>query len=82
MDSIIPNFKKDGVDEDYKKIASILEQIKNEKEGKYIWFFEILNQESHYRRYDHVDISNAPTSTEVETIFKNIQAINNLIKVS
>jgi len=82
MDSIIPNFKKDGVDEDYKKIASILEQIKNEKEGKYIWFFEILNQESHYRRYDHVDISNAPTSTEVETIFKNIQAINNLIKIS
>ena len=82
MDSIISNLKKDGVDADYKKIASILEQIKNEKDGKYIWFFEILNQESHYRRYDHVDISNAPTSTEVETIYKSIQKIHDLINTN
>lgn len=82
MDSIISNLKKDGVDADYKKIASILEQIKNEKDGKYIWFFEILNQESHYRKYDHVDISNAPTSTEVETIYKSIQKIHDLINTN
>jgi len=82
MDSIISNLKKDGVSADYKKIASILDQIKLEKEGKYVWFFEILNQESHYRRFDHVDISNAPTSNEVETVYKSIQAIHKLIKTN
>lgn len=82
MDSIISNLNKDGVSADYKKIASILNQIKLEREGKYIWFFEILNQESHYRRYDHVDISNAPTSNEVETVYKSIQAIHKFIKTN
>lgn len=64
--------------DDDKEIAGLLQSILKEKEGKYIWFFEILNQESHHRRFDHVDISNAPTSKEVEIIYKNIQKIHEL----
>lgn len=82
INTIISNFKKDGVNADCKKIASILETIIREKDNKYVWFFEILNQESHYRRFDHIDISNAPTSTEVETIFNNIQKIHDLIQTN
>ena len=78
MNSLISNLNKDGTTDDDKKISFILEEIYKEKDGKYIWFFEILNQESHYRRLDHVDVSNAPTSKEVEKIFKKIQEIHYL----
>jgi len=82
MNSLSSNLKKDGATEDEKKISLILEEIYKEKDGKYVWFFEILNQESHYRRLDHVDVSHAPTSKEVEKIFKIIQEIHNLISVA
>lgn len=78
LDKLVSNLNNDDTSDEYKQIASILEQIRQEKDGKYIWFFEILNQESHYRRNDHIDISNAPTSQEVETIFNNIQKIHEL----
>lgn len=82
LDKLVSNLNNDGTTEEHKEIASILEQIRQEKDGKYVWFFEILNQESHYRRNDHVDISNAPTSIEVKTIFNNIQKIHNLVKIN
>ncbi len=78
LDKLVSNLNNKDASDEYKQIASILEQIKQENDGKYVWFFEILNQESHYRRFDHVDVSNAPTSKEVETIFENIQKIHKL----
>jgi DNA sulfur modification protein DndD len=79
IDKLISNLKKDKTTDDQKSIASILEEIKSAKDTEYVWFFEILNQESHYRRLDHVDVSNAPTSKEVEKIFQKIQGINKLV---
>ncbi|MEK7570910.1 MAG: AAA family ATPase [Patescibacteria group bacterium] len=76
--SLVSNLKVNEASDDEKITAGILDQIYQEKEGKYIWFFEILNQESHYRRLDHVDISNAPTSNEVQAIFNKIQEIQTL----
>jgi DNA sulfur modification protein DndD len=68
---------KPACSEEQKNIAKIAEEILNEK-GNYLWFFEVLNQESHNRRFDHVDVSNAPTSQEVVKIFKKIQEIYQL----
>ena len=76
--NLIDELKKDGTTEDEKKIGEILDKIYQEREGKYVWFFEILNQESHSRRFDHVDVSNAPTSNEVQAIFNKIQDIQTL----
>ena len=76
IEKLIKNLNIAGTTEDDKKISSILEDIYKEKDGNYVWFFEILNQESHYRRLDHINISHAPTSKEVEIIFKKIQEIN------
>ena len=78
MSDLIDELKKDTATEEENKIAEILNKIYQEREDKYVWFFDILNQESHYRRFDHVDISNAPTSQEVETIFNNIQKVDEL----
>jgi DNA sulfur modification protein DndD len=71
---------KSDCTEEQKKISKIAEDILNEK-GSFPWFFEVLNQESHNRRFDHVDVSNAPTSKEVEKIFSKIQEINNIYSV-
>jgi len=68
---------KNDCTEEQKKIAKIAEDILNEK-GNFPWFFEVLNQESHNRRFDHIDVSNAPTSQEVKKIFNKIQEIKNL----
>lgn len=68
---------KNTCTEEQKKIAKIAEDILNEK-GNFPWFFEILNQESHNRRFDHIDLSNASTSQEVEKIFQKIQEIYNI----
>ncbi|MCX6740335.1 MAG: AAA family ATPase [Candidatus Parcubacteria bacterium] len=81
IDRLISNLNKPDTQPDQKKIANLLEEIGKEKEGKYIWLFEILNQESHYRRFDHVNISNAPTSKEVENIFNIIQKIESLSNI-
>ncbi len=75
---LVSNLKVNEASDDEKKTAGILDKIYQEKEGKFIWFFEILNQESHYRRFDHVDISNASTSNEVQAIFNKIQEIHAL----
>jgi len=77
---LIRNLNMDGTTDDNKQIASILEDILNEQNGKYVWFFDILNQESHYRRFDHVNISHAPTSNEVNNVFEKIQDIDNLTR--
>jgi hypothetical protein len=58
IDKLISCLKKSYTTDDQKSIASILEKIKSSKDTEYIWFFEILNQESHYRRLDHVNVSN------------------------
>jgi DNA sulfur modification protein DndD len=68
---------KSDCTEEQKKIAKIAEDIMNEK-GNFPWFFEVLNQESHNRRFDHVNVSNAPTSKEVEKVFSKIQEINSI----
>ncbi|CAN5183893.1 hypothetical protein BH09PAT1_BH09PAT1_2210 [soil metagenome] len=78
MSDLISELEKTQTTEDEKRVAEILKKIYLEKENKYVWFFEILNQESHYRRFDHVDISNAPTSNEVQAIFNKIQEIQTL----
>lgn len=72
--SLINNLKNSSI-QDEKDIATILEEISNDKDTKYPWFFEILNQESHYRRFDHIDISNAPPSQEVRRVFDKIKSI-------
>jgi len=69
--------KKESCTEEQKKVAKVVEDILNEK-GSFPWFFEVLNQESHNRRFDHIDVSNAPTSQEVEKVYKKIQEIDNL----
>ena len=78
IESLIKNLNMPETTDDDKKISSILENIYKEKDKKYVWFFDILNQESHYRRLDHVNISHAPTSKEVENIFKKIQEIHQI----
>jgi len=75
---LIRNLDMEGATDDDKKISSILKDIYEERDGKYLWFFEILNQESHYRRLDHINISHAPTSKEVEKMFKKINEIYEL----
>ena len=77
IESLISNLKKDGTTNDEKEITAILEEMYKEKESSLVWFFNILNQESHHRRYDHVNISNAPTSVEVRNVFNKIQEVNN-----
>jgi len=75
MSGLMSELKKQDTTVDDKKMAEILDKIYQGRESKYVWFFDILNQESHYRRYDHVDISNAPTSNEVQAIFDKIEEI-------
>jgi DNA sulfur modification protein DndD len=74
LSEIKDNLKKADCTTEQKNIAKIAEEILNEK-GSFPWFFDILNQESHNRRFDHVNISNSPTSQEVEKIFNKIKEI-------
>lgn len=71
------NLGKTDCTTEQKNMARIAGEILSEK-GTFPWFFDILNQESHNRRFDHVDISNAPTSQEVEKIFNKIKEIHSL----
>lgn len=71
---------KNEQSEDEKKIGDIIEKVLEQKEGDYLWLFNILNQESHNRRFDHVNIQHAPSSSEVETIYETIKKIKSLVK--
>ena len=77
LEFILDEIEKQGKAE----IALIAKEIKSKK-SSIPWFFDVLNQESHYRRYDHVNISGAPTSNEVKFIFEKIKEIDDLISVS
>lgn len=72
--------KTDRTDEE-KAISVIAGDILNHK-GSMPYFFEIINQESHHRRFDHIEISHAPTSQEVVNIFQKIQEINQRVTVT
>lgn len=75
LNSINKKFK-DSDNQNEKETSKVCKEILEWKH--YPWFFNILNQESHNRRFDHIDVSNAPTSQEVQKIFRKIQEIHNI----